>query len=53
VVAAVLDRTGQLLTLDDQNDLVLRDPVRGRVLALVAGNATLKQGVVPRFFLRT
>jgi len=38
----VLDRSGRLLTLDDQNDLVLRDPVAGRVLALVASNATLK-----------
>jgi hypothetical protein len=42
VVAAVLDRTGRLLTLDDQGDLVLRDPVGGRVLALAARNATLK-----------
>ncbi len=41
-VAAVLDRSGRLLTLDDQNDLVLRDPVTGRVLAMVASNATLK-----------
>ncbi len=41
-VAAVLDRSGRLLTLDDQNDLVLRDPVAGRVLAMVASNATLK-----------
>ncbi len=41
-VVAVLDRTGRLLTLDDQNDLVLRDPVTGRVLAMVASNATLK-----------
>jgi len=42
VVVAVLDRTGWLLTLDDQSDLVLRDPVGGRVLALAARNATLK-----------
>jgi hypothetical protein len=42
VVAGVLDRTGRLLTLDDQNDLVLRDPVAGRVLALGTSNATLK-----------
>ena len=41
-VAVVLDRTGRLLTLDDQNDLVLRDPVAGRVVARVASNATLK-----------
>jgi len=41
-VVAVQDRTGRLLTLDDQGDLVLRDPVGGRVLALAAGNATLK-----------
>ncbi len=39
---AVLDRTCRLLTLDDQSDLVLRDPVGGRVLALAARNATLK-----------
>ncbi len=38
----MLDRTGWLLTLDDQSDLVLRDPVGGRVLALTARNATLK-----------
>jgi len=31
-----------LLTLDDQGDLVLRDPVGGRVLALAARSATLK-----------
>jgi len=42
VVAAVLAATGWLLTLDDQSDLVLRDPATGRVLALVAPNATLK-----------
>jgi len=42
VVVAVLDRTDRLLTLDDQSDLVLRDPVGGRVLALAARNATLK-----------
>jgi len=41
-VVAVQDRTGRLLTLDDQGDLVLRDPVGGRVLALAASNATLK-----------
>jgi len=41
-VVAVLDRTGRLLTLDDQSDLVLRDPTTGRVLAMVASNATLK-----------
>ncbi len=41
-VVAVQDRTGRLLTLDDQGDLVLRDPVGGRMLALAAGNATLK-----------
>jgi len=38
VVAAVLDRTARLLTLDDQND-----PVAGRVVALVASNATLNE----------
>jgi hypothetical protein len=42
VVVTVQDRTCRLLTLDDQSDLVLRDPVGGRVLALVASNATLK-----------
>ncbi len=41
-VAAVLAATGWLLTLDDQSDLVLRDPTTGRVLTLVAPNATLK-----------
>jgi len=33
VIAAVLAATGWLLTLDDQNDLVLRDPPTGRVRA--------------------
>ncbi len=42
VVVTVQDRTCRLLTLDDQSDLVLRDPVGGRVLALAARNATLK-----------
>jgi len=42
VVVAVLARSGRLLTLDDQSDLVLRDAATGRVRALVAGNATLK-----------
>ncbi len=41
-VVAVLDRTGRLLTLDDQNNLVLRDPTTGRILAMAASNATLK-----------
>jgi len=38
----VLDRTGRLLTLDDQDNLVLRDPTTGRVLVMAASNATLK-----------
>jgi hypothetical protein len=38
----VLDRTRWLLTLDDQNNLVVRDPTTGRILALAASNATLK-----------
>jgi len=38
----VLAATGWLLTLDDQSDLVVRDPTTGRVLALVAANAILK-----------
>jgi len=41
-LAAVLDRSGRLLTPDDQDDLVLRDPMTGRMLAMVASNATLK-----------
>jgi len=42
VVAVVLDRTGQLLTLDDQNDLVLRDSMAGCLVVMVASNAILK-----------
>jgi len=42
VVVAVLDRTSRLLTLDDQNNLVLRDPATGCILAMAASNATLK-----------
>jgi len=33
-VVAVLDRTGRVLTLDDQNDLVLHDPVDVAELSL-------------------
>ncbi len=38
----VLDRTGRLLPLDDQDNLVVRDPSSGRILAMAASNATLK-----------
>ena len=41
-VVAVLDRTGRLLTLDDQDNLVVRDPTMGRILAMAASNATFK-----------
>jgi len=41
-VVTVLDRTGRLLTLDDQANLVVRDPMTGRILAMAASNATLK-----------
>ncbi len=41
-VAVVLDRTGRLLPLDDQDNLVVRDPSSGRILAMAASNATLK-----------
>jgi len=42
VIVAVLAATRWLLTLDDQSDLVVRDPTTGRMLAMVAPNATLK-----------
>jgi len=41
-VVAVLDRSGRLLTLDDQDNLVVRDPTTGRILAMAASNATLR-----------
>jgi len=40
-VGAVLTRSGRLLTLDGQGNLVLRDPANGTVVAVVATNATL------------
>jgi hypothetical protein len=41
-VVAVLDRIGRLLTLDDQDNLVVHDPTTGRMLAMAASNAPLK-----------
>jgi len=40
-VGAVLTRSGRLLTLDGQGNLVLRDPTNGTAVAVVATNATL------------
>jgi len=40
-VGAVLTRSGRLLTLDGQGNLVLRNPASGTVVAVVATNATL------------